>query len=131
MKTIIAGGRDYTFTPRDIWQLDRLHLSRPITEVVSGCASGADTEGEGWAKSHGILVKPFRAVWDDITRPGAHIRTRSDGTKYDVYAGFLRNQKMADYADACVLFPGGSGTADMAARAYEKGLLIWDWRDFA
>ena len=44
MKTIIAGGRDYLFQAQDIQKLNE--LKDIITEVVSGCARGADTEGE-------------------------------------------------------------------------------------
>lgn len=38
MKTIIAGGRNYCLTPADLLALEKL----PITEVVSGGATGAD-----------------------------------------------------------------------------------------
>lgn len=41
----------------------------------------------------------------------------------------MRNQEMADMAEALVAFPGGPGTADMVRRAQEKGLIIyttWD-----
>lgn len=111
MKTIIAGGRDYIFSEADINRLD--NIIEQITEVVSGCARGADTCGEKWAESHGIPVKKFPADWD----------------RFGKSAGHRRNQQMAEYAQAVVLFPGGFGTADMAKRAKRMKLLVFDFRD--
>lgn len=110
MKVIIAGGREYKFTKTDIEALDELkHI---ITEVVCGEARGADTEGKYWANSHNIPVKSFPADW-----------SKGRG------AGFLRNQEMADYSDACILFRGNKGTQDMFRRATKGGLTVLDWRE--
>lgn len=124
MKTIICGGRDYQLTDLDRGRLDVLRTVLPITEVVCGGATGADAGGEDWARSHDIPVTPKAADWDNITAPGAVIRTRRDGTKYNVLAGFWRNQVMADYAQACICFPGGTGTADMRERAEARNLRV-------
>lgn len=105
MKTIIAGGRDYNITDEDFKALDALD----ITEVVSGCARGADSGGEAWARSRGIPVKQFPANWN------AHGKS----------AGMIRNGEMADYAQALAVFPGGKGTANMISRAKLKGLKIF------
>lgn len=43
MKLIIAGGRSYRFTMDDLARLHDLRMTRNITEVVSGGASGADS----------------------------------------------------------------------------------------
>ena len=112
MKTIIAGGRDYNLTPEDYALLDKLLIELPITEVVSGCARGADACGETWAVTRKIPVKPFPADWDKHSRA----------------AGPVRNSEMAEYAEACVLFPGGRGTGDMLKKATAKGLKIIDLR---
>ena len=109
MKTIIAGGRDYELTPDDRARLAELEIS----EVVCGCACGADTGGRTWAEALGIPVKLFPADW----------------LRLGPAAGPVRNQQMADYADALVAFPGGRGTADMGRRANAKGLVVHDWRD--
>ncbi|KAA3650164.1 MAG: DUF2493 domain-containing protein [Proteobacteria bacterium] len=109
MKLIIAGGRDYRFTSKDIEQLNRLEN---ITEVVSGGAQGADNEGEQWATEQGIPIKIFKADWK----------------KYGRGAGPKRNQAMADYADALALFPGGKGTDNMYQQAQKAGLVVYDWR---
>ncbi|KKM08597.1 hypothetical protein LCGC14_1723590 [marine sediment metagenome] len=112
MKLIIAGGRDYTFSPADIINLDKLNERIKVDEVVSGQARGADTCGELWAKSLGIPVKQFPADWE----------------KYGKQAGFIRNAEMAQYADAVVLFPGGKGTEHMYNIARKHKLTIYDWR---
>ena len=109
MKTIIAGGRDYELSPEDCARLAELEIS----EVVCGCARGADTGGRNWAEALGIPVKLFPADWPRLGSA----------------AGPIRNQQMADYADALVAFPGGRGTADMVRRAKAEGLVVHDWRD--
>lgn len=106
---IIAGGRDYQFTEADIAKLDAIS----IREVVSGGASGADQCGEQWAESRGIPVERFPADWETHGRA----------------AGPIRNRKMAEYADAVVLFPGGRGTASMQKEAEKAGLVVYDFTD--
>lgn len=112
MKLIIAGGRDYRLTRTDLGDLDWLHGKIKVTEVVSGCARGADKGGEMWAESRGLPIKRFPADWDTFGKR----------------AGYLRNAQMADYADAVVLFPGNKGTSMMFDLARERGLKIYDWR---
>ena len=110
MKIIIAGGRDYRFTTRDRTRLNHIE---GVTEVVSGGARGADTEGESWAAFHRIPVRRFLPNWD----------------RYGKRAGMLRNREMAEYADAVALFPGGKGTESMAHEAAVRGLRIYDFRE--
>lgn len=115
MKTIIAGGRGYLFTQKDIEWLDQIHARHTITEVVSGGASGADSCGEDWAKSNSIPVKVFRADW------------KTHGKA----AGPIRNKQMAEYAEACILFPGGMGTESMRELALQNELVIYSaWAGF-
>jgi hypothetical protein len=113
MKVIIAGGRDYIFTEFDKAALNALLVDVPITEVVSGCAPGADTCGEQWAISKNIPIKKFPADWK----------------KYGKSAGYKRNKQMAEYANVAVLFPGGKGTDLMFSLAKEKNLKIYDFRN--
>lgn len=108
MKTIICGGRDYIFTMEDRAWLDAMRVSLPITGVFSGEAKGADTCGRNWAMDNRISVTLFPADW----------------AKHGKAAGPIRNQQMADYADACIAFPGGAGTGDMVTRAFRKGLKV-------
>ncbi len=97
----------------DFQKLDELRGKIPITEVVSGGAAGADSDGEIWACELNIPVRRFAADWD----------------KHGKAAGPIRNAEMADYAEALIAFPGGKGTANMVKQAKKKGLKIWDWRD--
>lgn len=108
-RCIIAGGRSYKFTPEDIAALDALAGTINPTEIVSGGAPGADSEGEKWAKAHGLPVHRFPANWRTL----------------GIAAGPVRNQQMAEYADALIVFPGGRGTADMIRRAKQAGLKIY------
>lgn len=112
MKLIIAGGRDYQFTQQDYERLDELHEQTPVTEVVSGAASGADKCGESWGRARGILVVRFPADW----------RT------FGASAGPRRNREMAEYADAVALFPGGRGTDSMHRLATAQGIRVFDFR---
>lgn len=105
MKVIIAGGRDYRLDLNDRLWLDGLRTILPITEVVEGGASGADRDARAWAIGRGIPYRTFKADW-----------------LYGKGAGPARNRQMAEYAEACVLFPGGRGTASMRRIALAKGL---------
>ena len=92
-----------------------------ITEVVSGTARGIDQSGEDWAEDNQVLVSRWEANWDDISARSepTKIKTARSGRKYNVLAGYNRNQRMAEYADALIAIWDGksTGTADMIARA--------------
>ena len=109
MKVIIAGGRDYKLTKSDWDALRQID----ITEVVSGECSGVDRDGETYAHWIGVRVKMFPPDWKGQGRA----------------AGPLRNRKMAQYADAVVLFPGGKGTDSMHKEACLAEIKIYDFRD--
>lgn len=124
MKLIIAGGRFYQFTTEDTKFLNELHAQYNIEEVVTGkCKikndtgqwvdSGADWYGEQWGVDNNLVIKEFPVLpweWKEL------------GKK----AGPLRNRKMANYADAVVLFSGGNGTQSMKEEALKAGLIIFD-----
>lgn len=118
MKTIIAGSRDFTDYDEVVLAIKNSGID--ITEVVCGKAPGVDSLGERWAKENNIPVAPFPALWDDLYVPGAVVRTnRKTGRPYNVVAGFQRNQRMADYADALIAVwrDKTPGTADMIRRS--------------
>lgn len=110
MKLIICGGREYRFTTRDRTLLNQIE---GVTEVVSGGARGADSEGESWAAFHNTPLTRFPANWG----------------RWGKRAGFRRNIQMANYADAVAVFPGGKGTAHMFRIAEQHGLTIYDFRN--
>lgn len=97
-----------------------------ITEVVSGCARGADRLGEIWARKNNIPVVKFPADWKNLDAEGAIIKDGQYGP-YNAKAGFDRNQQMANYADGLIaLQPNGltDGTTDMIERAEKRGLSV-------
>ena len=111
MKVIVAGGRNYQFTPESTAFLDHLHGLHNFTEVVSGGASGADKCGEEWARKNNLSLRVFNAVWK----------------RYGKRAGPIRNKEMAQYADALVLFPGGAGSANMLYEGLSAGLAVYKY----
>jgi len=109
MRTIIAGSRGITRFSRVLNAVESSGFE--ITEVVSGAARGVDTLGEEWAWTSNIPIKQFPAKWKE----------------YGKTAGFIRNQEMADYADALIAVWDGksSGTLDMINRAKENNLKVF------
>lgn len=129
MKTIVAGSRSIQDQKTVDYVLSKIVLDRilVITEVVSGKAKGVDTLAENWAKKVGLPVAEFPADWNNVEAPGAKVKTNRYGNKYNVLAGYWRNQQMADYADALVAIWDGvsRGTQDMIDRAEKKGLTVY------
>ena len=110
MKTIIAGSR--TITNYDTVLEAILASGFKVTEVVSGGASGVDSLGELYAfEMDSVKLKRFPANW----------------SLYGKKAGPIRNQEMADYAEALIAVWDGesTGTKDMIERAQEKGLQVY------
>lgn len=109
MKTIIAGSRsinDFSFVEKSI---ERSGFR--ITEVFSGRAYGVDRLGEEWGRQNGILIRYFPADW-------AH---------YGKRAGYLRNEEMADNAEALIAIWDGisRGTKHMILVAKRKKLDVF------
>lgn len=116
MKLIVAGGRFYRLTKEDYKDLQGLCKYLGVKEIVSGGAPGADSDAKVFAYNRGYLLTIKMADW------------ASKGKA----AGFIRNEDMAKYVGnqgACVVFPGGNGTDDMARIAKKYGLKLIDWRD--
>lgn len=112
MKVIIAGGRDVTDYSAVVSAIKASLFT--ITEVVSGKARGADRLGELWAEANGIPIKPFPADWNQYGRGAGHIR----------------NEQMAEYADALIAIWDGQsrGTKNMIERADKHGLQVFVFR---
>lgn len=112
MRVIIAGTRAVS----DVGLVARAVVDSgfEVTEVVSGGARGVDRLGEEWARSQGIPVRRFPADWD----------------RYGRRAGPVRNQEMADYAEALIaIWDGNSaGTRDMIGRARAKGIPVFIYK---
>ena len=123
MKVIVAGSRSFADFELMCQKLDRILQHQTDIEIVSGTANGADKLGEQYAKLRGYPVKLFPADWEDMSEPGIAKR-RSDGAVYNALAGHKRNEQMAKYADACVIFWDGKskGSKDMYDLAGLHGL---------
>ena len=83
------------------------------TEVVSGDAPGADQLGIYVASEMKLPVKHFPADW----------------VTFGKSAGPRRNKEMANYANACILFPGGTGTMNMSLVAEANGLKVISYKE--
>lgn len=112
-KVIVAGSRlflDYEFL-KD--RLDLLLAKKEIVQIVSGTARGADTLGEKYAVEKGYHISKFPAHWDS----------------YGKKAGYIRNEEMARYADACVIFnldnSAGSNHMENIAVKYNLNLRVY------
>ena len=110
-RVIVAGGRDFGDYQLLRKTLDNL-LCNITEEIVVGCghAKGADTLGEQYAKERGYAVNYYPANWK----------------LYGKRAGFLRNEQMAQNADALVAFWDGEsrGTKHMIDLAKQYNLKI-------
>jgi hypothetical protein len=109
MKVIIAGSRDFN-DYETLKEICDFMLSRQTDiEIVSGVAKGADLLGERYAKEKGYSIKQFPANW-------------SIGKQ----AGYLRNEEMAQYADAAIVFWDGKskGSEHMINLAKKYNLKV-------
>lgn len=111
MRLIIAGGRyfnDYGLLKEKVDYF--LSNESGHIEIVSGCARGADSLGERYAKEKGIPVKQFPAKWG----------------QYGKRAGYLRNEEMALYATHCICFWDGEskGTKHMIDISKKQNLNL-------
>jgi len=92
MKVIIAGSRSFSDYDLLKEKMDKIlkNQNKEEIEIISGTASGADKLGERYAKENNLKLKKFPADW-------------SLGKK----AGYIRNEEMAKYADACIVLWDG------------------------
>lgn len=109
MKVIIAGSReivDYSLVDSAVKE-----SGFDVTHVISGGARGIDALGEKYAKENNKLCEVVSADWD----------------VYGKAAGYLRNEKMAQRADALVAVWDGKskGTRNMISIAQRYNLKTY------
>lgn len=99
MILLVTGGRQFNDLEMAFDAIAAIHEAMPISLLVHGDATGADTLAGDVAKEIGINVVKCPANW----------------TKYKKGAGHVRNKFMLDMfeIDLVLAFPGGNGTADM------------------
>lgn len=131
MRVLVCGGRQYGDYEKVKAELDACAsicaTLRTTLVVIEGGANGADALAARWCRENPANVdhRQVKAEWEDLDVPGAVIRTRPDGKKYNAAAGGVRNQRMLLHGPGLVLaFPGGKGTADMIRRAEAAGIQV-------
>lgn len=112
-KVIIAGGRyfsDYELLKKTCDEFLQDKTGEEIV-IISGHASRADTLGERYAQEKGFKIETYPADWK----------------KYGRAAGTIRNEQMANIANALVAFWDGKskGTKSMISLAKKKGLQVF------
>ena len=110
-RVIIAGSRDFTDYRLLCQKCDAFLSSKRQDSnivIISGTARGADRLGEQYAAERGYQIERYPADWE------------RDGKA----AGYIRNKRMADNADALIAFWDGQsrGTKNMIAIARERNL---------
>jgi len=91
MKVIIAGGRKYNDYDSLKKYCDYILQNSNDIEIVCGTAYGADKLGEQYGIENEFKIKYFKPDWD----------------KFGKSAGFIRNDEMAKYGDAAIVFWDG------------------------
>lgn len=100
MKLLIAGGRDLVIGVDGMLMfIGYFFNNNHIAEIVSGGATGIDSDGEAAADACLLPVRKFPADWNTHGKA----------------AGPIRNKQMAEYADALLLIWNGEsrGSANM------------------
>lgn len=113
MRLIIAGTRtihpDFGVLDQETRSIEAA-LGKHITVVLCGGARGADAAGKRWAEARGIKVEMWNADWE----------------RFGMRAGHMRNEQMANHADALLLLWDGEsrGSKSMLRYATKKGLRV-------
>ncbi len=112
MKVIIAGSRNFNDYNSLKNKLDIILKNQKEVTIVSGTARGADRLGERYAEENHHKLEKYPAMWDI----------------YGKKAGYIRNEEMAKFSDACVVFWDGKskGTKHMIdiAKNFKLNLRI-------
>ena len=113
MRVLVCGGREYRDRGTVFAALDALDAKYPVTVVIHGAATGADTLAGLWAKARKKEVLDFPM---DKDHGDPH------------YEGRRRNGRMLfeGRPDCVVAFSGGNGTAHMIGLARAQRLLVWE-----
>lgn len=109
MRVIIAGSRDVTDYALLVQCVEASGFR--ISRVLCGGARGVDQLGYQYASYNGLELMFHLADWD----------------KHGKAAGPIRNQEMADNADALIAIRKdmSRGTTDMINRAKARGLRVY------
>lgn len=111
IRIVVTGGRDYLredVVDREMQRAMRSANGRKIVFIAGG-ARGLDTLVEDWCLAHGVPCIVINAPWK---------------SRHGKRAGPVRNQWMIDFGlpTYAIVFPGGTGTADMHQRIKAAGI---------
>jgi hypothetical protein len=113
---VVTGGRDYTLTEADFAWLDAMLDRFRFRLLVHGDCRGVDRTVADWGRRRNRCVVACPAQWEAFRRKYG----RPHG------AGPARNHRIAwalgPMRAIALVFPGGSGTADMMNRCIEMGI---------
>lgn len=76
MKVLVCGDRHWKDRKYLFERLDEMHRLYGFTEIIEGCARGADRLAEEWSEERGIHLSHFPADWDQFGKPAGPIRNR-------------------------------------------------------
>ncbi|TWT58942.1 hypothetical protein KOR42_23290 [Thalassoglobus neptunius] len=110
MRVLVTGGRNYSDRGHVFETLSKIHSETPVTELIHGAASGADSLCGEWARANGVKETSVPAEW----------------SKHGRSAGPKRNRKMLELEpDLLVSFPGGAGTRHMTSIAERAHVRVF------
>lgn len=104
MKIAIIGSR--TFENYEYLSQIIQDLGLNISELISGGAKGTDTLAENWAKDHNTRITIFAPDWG----------------KYGIAAGVIRNKKIVEACDFCLIFWDGKSKGTKSSIDFCKKL---------
>jgi hypothetical protein len=118
---LVTGGRNYGLGETDEARRQRNHVYQTMNAVkdhygdiivICGGAPGLDSlVSELWCNDKAVHCAVVKAIWNKLGSP----------------AGPIRNSMMLKLRpDVCLRFPGGVGTADMAAKAQRAGVPTYE-----
>jgi hypothetical protein len=109
LRTIIAGSRSIT-APGSLERAIQ-NSGFSIGTVISGTARGVDQLGEAWARRNSVRLEQCPADWG----------------KYGRSAGYIRNQRMVDTAEAAIVVWDGRsrGSQHTIGIARKKGIPVY------
>jgi hypothetical protein len=126
---VVAGSRDYNDYDQFRDQLEQYiieYFPKESIIFISGKAKkGPDDMIIRWCRENGRAWTEFKADWDDISAPGAFVKTNRLGVKYNARAGHMRNAKMAEAGSHVLCFWDCSspGTKNMIDEAEKQGIV--------
>lgn len=128
---IVAGSRSFNNYELFSQKLEEYILTDDLRDEEIVFITGAAKKGPDdmiirWCKENDYPWVEFPADWDNIDAPGAVVRTRYDGKKYNHVAGYWRNTEMAKSgATHLLLFWDGisGGSKHMRGEAKKQVLV--------